>query len=259
VWFSSPLTINFDHLKLKHFHDWLDYMIDKTTREDMQTISTILYSIWLARNDREFNNRHIPPREMVNRALKILHEFQAHQTSMLSATKTENHRNNISWSPPPKGKSKLNVDAHSQSDGRWGLGLILRREDGSCVGAVTRVRKGTNCAFLAEAMGLQEAMELIDRWNLQNTVIEMDAKVIVDAVNKRRNPRTDWGKITTKCWEWMRNRQGITLEWMDRKGNGVAHELAKWADKEPNTYWNHSLPYCVISHIQKDMEFLPIS
>jgi ribonuclease HI len=108
-------------------------------------------------------------------------------------------------------------------------------------------------------MGLQEAMELIDRWNLQNTVIEMDAKVIVDAVNKRRNPRTDWGKITTKCWEWMRNRQGITLEWMDRKGNGVAHELAKWADKEPNTYWNHSLPYCVISHIQKDMEFLPIS
>jgi hypothetical protein len=32
-------------------------------------------------------------------------------------------------------------------------------------------------------MGLQEAMELVDRWNLQNTVIEMDAKVIVDSVN----------------------------------------------------------------------------
>jgi hypothetical protein len=95
VWFSSPLTINFTHLKLKHFPDWLDYMIDNTTKENMQTISTILYSIWIARNDREFNEKNLPPIEMVNRALKTLHEFQAHQTSKLSANNLENHRNNI--------------------------------------------------------------------------------------------------------------------------------------------------------------------
>jgi hypothetical protein len=115
AWFSSPLTINFAQLKLKQFPDWLDYMIDKTTKEDMQTISTILYSIWIARNDREFNEKHLPPHEMVNRALKTLREFQAHQISKLSANNLEKHRNNNGWSLPPKGKSKLNVDAHSQS------------------------------------------------------------------------------------------------------------------------------------------------
>jgi ribonuclease HI len=259
AWFSSPLTINLAHLTIKHFPDWLDYMIDNTTKEDMPTISTILYNIWIARNEREFNNRYLPPTEMMNRAMKNLYEFQAHQSSKLSANRLETHRNNNGWSLPPKGKSKLNVDAHSQSDGHWGLGLILRWEDESCVGAATRVRKGSNCALLAEAMGLQEAMELVDRWDLQNTIIEMDAKVIVDSVNQHRNPRTDWGKITTKCWEWMRNRQGITLKWTDRRGNGVAHELAKWADKEPNKDWIHNLPYCIISHIQKDMDLLPIS
>jgi hypothetical protein len=57
----------------------------------------------------------------------------------------------------------------------------------------------------------------------------------------------------------MKNRQGITLEWTERKGNCVAHELAKWADKEPNKEWFHNLPYCIIPHVQKDMEFSSIS
>ncbi|MCI36594.1 hypothetical protein A2U01_0057817, partial [Trifolium medium] len=65
-------------------------------------------------------------------------------------------RHNNSWSPPPKDVLKLNVDAHSLGDGHWGLGLVLRREDGSCVGAKTWVQKGTNNVMLAEAMGLHE-------------------------------------------------------------------------------------------------------
>jgi hypothetical protein len=48
----------------------------------MQRISTILYSIWIARNDREFNGKHLPPTEMVNRALKNLLEFQAHTKAL---------------------------------------------------------------------------------------------------------------------------------------------------------------------------------
>jgi hypothetical protein len=73
------------------------------------------------------------------------------------------NRHDICWSLPPKDALKLNVDAHSLSDGRWALGLLLRRDDGSCVRATTRIRKGTDCATLAEAMGLEEALKMVKR------------------------------------------------------------------------------------------------
>jgi hypothetical protein len=53
VWFASPLTINFEHVKFKKFQDWFEYMLQESRNEELQTISIILYSIWQARNDRE--------------------------------------------------------------------------------------------------------------------------------------------------------------------------------------------------------------
>jgi hypothetical protein len=57
VWFASPLTINFEHLQIKTLSDWLDYMMQNSKAEDMQSIATILYSIWLARNEKVYNGK----------------------------------------------------------------------------------------------------------------------------------------------------------------------------------------------------------
>jgi hypothetical protein len=38
-------------------------------------------------------------------------------------------RHNNSWSPPPNDVLKLNMDVHFVSDGHWGLGPVLRKED----------------------------------------------------------------------------------------------------------------------------------
>jgi ribonuclease HI len=244
-----------ENLRIKTIYDWIDYMVHTAKKEDMQVISTVMYSIWLARNDREFNNKHLPPDEMVSRAMKNLHEYQANQHARVTkrTNRSEVNRHNTGWSPPPNTFTKLNVDAHSLSDGRWGLGLVLRRDDGSCVGAVTRMRRGSDCVLLAEALGLQEAMELIKRRNLQNVIIELDAKAIVDAVHGQKEARTPWGVIATQCAEWVKENEGIAVVWTRRNGNKVAHELAKWAGVEPNREWNSNLPYCIIPHIQNDM------
>jgi ribonuclease HI len=236
-------------------------MISETKAEDLQIISTILYSIWQARNDREFNGKFIPPVIMMQRAIQVLHEFQSHQNSkaLPHPKDAENTRHDISWSLPPNGALKLNVDAHSLSDGRWGLGLLLRRDDGGCVGAATRVRKGTECALLAEAMGLQEAVELIQQWNLQNTIIELDARVIVDAFHKSLTPRTIWGNLVNLCAKKVRDRKDVAVVWTRRSGNNAAHELANWAGIEPNKEWRSNFPSCISYHIQKDMGVTSLS
>jgi hypothetical protein len=66
VWFASPLTIRTDNRRVTPFTNWLDHMIQETKPEELQIISTILYSIWMARNDREFKGKSLPPADMVN-------------------------------------------------------------------------------------------------------------------------------------------------------------------------------------------------
>jgi hypothetical protein len=173
-----------------------------------------------------YPHENVPPTDMMQRAMQTLHEFQANQSTraMSNPTETAKIRNDISWSLPPKEALKLNVDAHSLSDGRWGIGLLLRRDDGSVVGAVTRVQMGSDCALLAEALGLQEAVNLIQQWNLHKVVIEMDAQ---NAAHSRSQHRTIWGRIVDQCAKKMKDRNDITLVWTRRCSNMAAHDLAK--------------------------------
>jgi hypothetical protein len=77
-------------------------------------------------------------------------------------------------------------------------------------------------------------MELINQWNIQNTIIELDAKTIVDAVHSSKNPRTNWGSITSHCANWLEENRSISVVWTRRNGNKAAHALARWAGVEPN-------------------------
>ncbi|MCI92590.1 hypothetical protein A2U01_0113886, partial [Trifolium medium] len=66
-----------------------------------------------------------------------------------------------SWSPPPRDCLKLNVDAHLSDDSHWGLGMVLRREDGRCVREATKIHKGSDDVCMAEVMGLSEALQIV--------------------------------------------------------------------------------------------------
>jgi ribonuclease HI len=81
------------------------------------------------------------------------------------------------------------MDAHPCDDGRWSLGMVLlRSEDGGCVGAVTRIVRGSNNTLEGEALGLQAALDFVASKGFQQVVIEMDAKTIVSVVKRRSYP-----------------------------------------------------------------------
>jgi len=69
---------------------------------------------------------------------------------------------------------KLNVDAHSLSDGCWGLGFILLRSDGSPVVVRTKTVVTYEEATLAEAIGIREVLQWIKDNNLANIIVESD-------------------------------------------------------------------------------------
>ncbi|MCI66728.1 hypothetical protein A2U01_0087986, partial [Trifolium medium] len=83
---------------------------------------------------------------------------------------------------PPNGALKLNVDAHPSDDGRWALGMVLRTEEGKCVGAAMKVVRGSHDILEGEALGLNAAIDLAKTFSVDQIIIEMDSSSIVDAM-----------------------------------------------------------------------------
>jgi ribonuclease HI len=257
---TPPLTITISNSLTNNFHEWFHYMLDNTDNESMQTITTIIYSMWNSRNSKVFKQQNIPVNIMINKALKILHEYQHNaipaQTLSKSSSYPSSASNNVSWSPPPSSYLALNVDAHRFGDGHWGLGMVLRREDGRVVGAATRVCKGSEDVDFAEAMGFSEAVQWIQKLQIGRVIIGMDAAHIVTAARDSIFPRTQWGMIVRDAVRVMKLCPDVSVEWIGREKNNVAHTLARWAVHEPNKDWADSYPSCIHTLIQKDRDFV---
>jgi ribonuclease HI len=260
VWFCSPLTITTSNSQINSFVEWLEYMIMHTQPETTQLIATITYCIWLARNNLIYNNKSIPAIEAVHQATQNLHDFKLHSTiARLPATSPKPPSvicNSNSWSPPPVHSLKLNVDAHLTNDGRWALGWVMRRSDGSCAGAGTKVLKGYDDAAMAEATGIFEALKWVESQQLNSIIFESDAANIVKALQTRSIPRNQWGQIARKCVRILDTNPNFSIQWVQRNGNSVAHTLARWALVEPDKTWQNIGPSCIWTHTQKDMGFV---
>ncbi|MCI79289.1 hypothetical protein A2U01_0100560, partial [Trifolium medium] len=56
--------------------------------------------------------------------------------------------------------------------------MVLRREDGRCVGAATKIHKGSDDVCMAEVMGFSEALQIVQNFQLKRVIIEMDAALV---------------------------------------------------------------------------------
>ncbi|XP_045810802.1 uncharacterized protein LOC123905222 [Trifolium pratense] len=239
-------------------------MTNNTDKDCMEKILAIIYEIWNARNLLVFQEKNLPPQEISSNAFKKLHEYQSHgevktQKSQTSPPSTNSCSNNISWSPPLRGTLKINVDAHLSSDGHWFAWMVLRRSDGSAVGAATRVHKGMTNVVMGEAMGLNDAIDWIEKMEKHQVVFEMDSQIIVNAVRNREEIRKNWGSVVRRCIRFLKDNPNSDLVWVNHKANRVAHEIAKWAEHEPNCDWNECVPMCVWPLIQKDKGFVSLA
>jgi ribonuclease HI len=114
---------------------------------------------------------------------------------------------------------------------------------------VTKVLKGWEDATLAEAVGISEAMKWIVSQQLNDVIVETDAEIIVKAIQKKIFPRTMWGNVARSCARVLEDLSQVTIQWVNRKGNKVAHALARHAMVKPNKFWPNNFPNCILPHI----------
>jgi ribonuclease HI len=134
--------------------------------------------------------------------------------------------------------------------------MVLRREDGGCVGAAMRDVWGLMEAIEAEAMGLAIAIEFLKGFRYQEVIIELDNQTVVNLVINRSYPRKYWGNLARSSAKFLSENPKISIRWVRRAGNEVAHYLARHVAVEPNSTWVGFAPPCIAIHIQKDVNRL---
>ncbi|MCH81038.1 putative ribonuclease H protein [Trifolium medium] len=77
----------------------------------------------------------------------------------------------------------------------------------------------------AETLGLADECHETDCYKDRDIIIEMDAKQVVLAIQKKNYPRVYWGRIAKRCGEILHNSSNISISWVRRTGNQVAHNL----------------------------------
>jgi ribonuclease HI len=145
------------------------------------------------------------------------------------------------------------VDAHRLGDGRWGLGWILRREDGGTVVVATKVVRSGEDVKTAEALGILEVLQYIQNQGLKEVAVETYSQECANVIFSKSCARSYWGRTIRACISLCECLDKVEIKWTNRMSNHVAHEIARWAAIEPDRFWTSMFPRPIFSHIQKDM------
>lgn len=173
VWFGSNLNINFTNHPNPDFTEWLFNSIQQTDEQTIIQIAALIYSIWFSRNQIVFEDKILPEENIINRARNSIKDYcnaitpvsaaPTHTTHIQQHLKAPSHRtaiNNSRWIRPEADFVKANSDASMKVKGVWGLGGIIRNEEGLVMVAATWRTQGYDDILWAEACALMNMLKL---------------------------------------------------------------------------------------------------
>ncbi|KAJ1413802.1 SGNH hydrolase superfamily [Sesbania bispinosa] len=104
------------------------------------------------------------------------------------------------WSPPQGDRLKCNCDASMFKElNSFGIGLCIRDEKGKFIRAKTLLHQGIPSAPEAEATGLLDAISWLHQLGLEAVDVEMDCKVVVDAVHGEKDALSKAPKMSSRA------------------------------------------------------------
>ncbi|KAE8681501.1 Exocyst complex component 5 [Hibiscus syriacus] len=134
----------------------------------------------------------------------------------------------VSWSPPPKGFIKLNVDAAVNRDWRKsGVRVFLRGEDGSVMGSFQEAA-GPGPPLLNELMAVKRGLTFFDSIHQrfkERLIVETDSKLAVEWVKNYDRCPCVYLNLVKDIVIKLRDLNGI-IRWVSRSANVEADSLA---------------------------------
>ncbi|XP_026430513.1 uncharacterized protein LOC113327548 [Papaver somniferum] len=220
------------------------------TKTEFTICCYTIWNIWLARNDRGYNNKVQSLRQTLQISLLLSQEFEwatkhkLHQVTEAAQQQT-NRRNDrpsnivwVKWTPPPPNWMKVNTDGASkgETDGApkfAGAGWICRNPQGKVVMAMA-TPLGIANALVVETWAFLLATRTSVQKNWVQIHFEADSKTLVSLINGKEATTTPW-IIHTMIKEIQSHLQQIgsyTITHIYREMNQAADGWANLANQQ---------------------------
>ncbi|PNX83574.1 histone H4 [Trifolium pratense] len=184
-----------------------------------------------------FQNALFDPRHIANAAADFTMKFNCANLSIEVAAPVRLAAK--TWSRPPSGMSKLNVDAGCFNDGYLGCGMVVRDNLGNVIFAATKLEKRQASPTHTEALALRWCLQWILSSNqVGHFMVETNSEVVVKCL-QGFSCLEEIENIILDCPDIMSNLSNCSVFFIRRCKNVAAHCLVGVA-KQVGSRWDMS-------------------
>ena len=159
-----------------------------------------------------------------------------------------------SWSRPPPGVFKINVDRSSSDlEESSSIGVIIRDCKGQTIAAFCKPLQSHFSAELVEVFAVEQGIFLARELQLSQVMLESDALLVINAINDSTFG-TYYGHIIQDISHAQSSFDFCSFKHLNRSFNSAAHELAQFAHRNGSiNLWKGVTPPFLDPFVQTDM------
>ena len=247
-WFDVPQMILRNNWT---FHDLAMHVLIHKPSHDLELFLTVAWAIWFNRNKVIHEDKCSSPSQVWQMAKNLIEEFNEAASSDLFTPRPSQL---YSWSPPPPGVFKINVDGSSSDLGESSsIGVIIRDCKGQTVAAFCKPLQSHFSAELVEVLALEQGIFLAWELQLSRVMFESDALSVINAINDSTFG-TPYGHIIQDISHAQSSFVFYSFKHLNQAFNFAAHELAHFARRNSSVHlWKGFTPSFLEPFVQTDM------
>ncbi|XP_021836918.2 uncharacterized protein [Spinacia oleracea] len=227
TWRGSPFADLINDAPSSNFAARLLWLRSKVSREELKRIAAIAWAIWYCRNKRVYDNEQTNCPMVAASFVKMVEEHGTYIKNISSYRRPTMPISAMTWSCPPRGMVKINVDAHVTAT-YAGLGVVVRDEVGKLMLIATKRVNGGLMPDAAEAMAARYGAVIARRFGYTNVWLEGDALAVAKAVDANTKGLSPLFLIYDDIGDIGKQFSAFIISHIRRAGNTVAHLVARW-------------------------------
>lgn len=246
-------------VNMASFKEWFEHILSTVSSERWAEVVMLCWAVWNARNELVWQQKGSRVDKVVQSAKNYFVQWRdAQMSNSIALFPSDNVRDGAThWVKPQENIIKVSVDAATFTEhGAFGIGLAARNSSGEIVHAQTRRFWGMNQADFAEAIAIKEALSWCKSQGGLQAEIESDCLVVIQAIRSKVPMVLSVGRIIEECRALLLNLNNVSLFFVKRSANMVAHSLARASYYFPDrTFTGRDVPVEVKNCISFDLSF----
>ncbi|KAK7243872.1 hypothetical protein RIF29_38685 [Crotalaria pallida] len=235
-----------------NFWLWLDKLVQHEDDTIAGFTATFCWALRKARNEAIFERKVLNPLVVVTMASAMLHDFINANENEVERHYGKDSEGATYWQLPPRKWTKLNTDASCFKDGKTGLGMILRDDQGSVIYSASSLITNYHSPLVVEGLALRFGLQLALDNNQTHIEINSDCLSICNAIHAAMIP-FEIQPIILDCKQLLYRLHNYKVTHVSRKCNQPAHILASLDKDYPAAHLCGTASFTVLKSAFSDL------